>query len=229
MSQKRLIGLAMISAEYKIGRYLYYSELIRDFTSKKYLIAMVFAYFKRAKLTIRQFTRLNFFLALFLAHDMEEDEEELKHKFLPWVLGNSWRQKLPQFLKKREKFWRILEHRSVVSRKCCLELMSIQPANKVWQRERVERHAGANRQYPDKQKQYRTYNMPKQREEVKQHRICKKTVLNIYSAKDHNCSLNSLEDTDDSTNTNFHLSLSSSTSEASSSSLQSEPKTITLS
>ncbi|XP_076314847.1 uncharacterized protein LOC143227268 [Tachypleus tridentatus] len=192
----------------------------------KYLIAMVFAYFKRARLTIRQFTRLNFFLALFLAHDMEEDEEELKHNFLPWVLGSSWRQKLPQFLKKREKFWRILEHRSVVSRKCCLELMSIQPSHEVWQRERVESHAGANRQYPHKLHQYQICNMSKEREEKIQRGVCRKDVS---TTKAHSCSLNSVEDTDGSTITNFHLPLSSSTSEASSFSFQSEQKTITLS
>ena len=39
---------------------------------------MVFVYFKRASLNIMEYSPSNFFLALYLAHDIEEDVELYK-------------------------------------------------------------------------------------------------------------------------------------------------------
>ena len=59
-----------------------------------FLLAAAFVFFKRANLTLEEFTVKNLWLALFLAHDAEEDEEPRKWEMLPWALGAGWQHHL---------------------------------------------------------------------------------------------------------------------------------------
>ena len=108
---------------------------------------MVFTYFKRAKFNLQEYTLEHFYLALYLASDIEEDVDEYKYEIFPWALGNSWRSNFSGFLRKRDALLRRIGYRAIVSRKCCEEVMSFKAEHAAWKRERAEDHGGATRAY----------------------------------------------------------------------------------
>ena len=110
-----------------------------------YLLATVLVYFKRAGFSLSEYTSENFWRCLYLAHDQEEDEEELKWEMLAWALGDTWQLATPGFLVSKDNIWRRMDHRSLVSVKQCDQIMRIPGYASHWTRHRQRSHAGAVR------------------------------------------------------------------------------------
>ena len=105
---------------------------------------MVFIYFIRAELTPQEYTRENFFVALYLALDMEDDVEEFKFELFPWCLGKNWKKTYPLFLQSRDRLWKRIDYRALCSKATCDQIMTILPSP-IWSRVRSENHGGAIR------------------------------------------------------------------------------------
>ena len=59
----------------------------------------------------------------FLAHDMEEDDEEIKQEIFPWALGPRWKTTYKTLIKRRDILLKKMNFRSLVSNLTCLEVV----------------------------------------------------------------------------------------------------------
>ncbi|XP_065592115.1 speedy protein A-like [Cyrtonyx montezumae] len=119
----------------------------------KYLLAMTFVYLKRANLCNAEHMRLKIFAALYLAHTVEEEDDETKYEIFPWALGKNWRKLYPCFLKFRDLLWRRTGYRAIVSKRSCEKVMAFAPSHYIWRRGRPAHHSGARRAYAREQVQ----------------------------------------------------------------------------
>ncbi|XP_054257796.1 speedy protein A-like [Macrosteles quadrilineatus] len=119
----------------------------------KYLLSMVFVYFIRARLPLSDYTRLNFFVALYLAHDMEEDNEDLKIDFVDWGLGAAEKADVARFITLRDTMWMAMNYRACVSLRTCHEVMEVLGNGDLWKRERDPVHGGATRDNDQKERE----------------------------------------------------------------------------
>nr|XP_013008028.1 speedy protein E4-like [Cavia porcellus] len=104
--------------------------------SDKHLLAMVIAYFSRAGLFPWQYQRIHFFLALYLANDMEEDDQAPKVDIFLFLYD--WNlKKVPQFHKLRYQFICCMDWNLRVTREECEEIQAYDPALWVWNRDRA--------------------------------------------------------------------------------------------
>ncbi|XP_054312790.1 speedy protein E4-like [Pongo pygmaeus] len=104
--------------------------------SDKYLLAMVIAYFSRAGLFSWQYQRIHFFLALYLASDMEEDNQAPKQDIFSFLYGKNYSQR-PLFHKLRYQLLCSMRWRTWVSPEEMEEIQAYDPEHWVWARERT--------------------------------------------------------------------------------------------
>ena len=114
-----------------------------------YILATAFVFFKRANLTLEEFTVKNLWLAIYLAHDAEEDEEPRKWEMLPWALGDNWQHQLRSWETDKQEFWRRIKYRVLVTKEQCKQVMSLDPNHQAWSRRRAADHGGAKRMKRD--------------------------------------------------------------------------------
>ncbi|KAL3319799.1 hypothetical protein Ciccas_001530 [Cichlidogyrus casuarinus] len=107
----------------------------------KYTIAIIFTYFKRCKFTLIEYTRKNFFGCFYLAHDMEEDNEEWKYEIFPWVLGKNWDRHMKEFVKFKDTLLARLNYNTLVCLGSCMEILNSMRDHPVTKRERPAHHA----------------------------------------------------------------------------------------
>ncbi|XP_051829673.1 speedy protein E4 [Antechinus flavipes] len=104
--------------------------------SDKYLLAMIIAYFARAGRPSWQYQRLHFFLALYLANDMEEDRQGPKHGMFVFLYGQDRTQRA-KFQWLRAQLFRAIGWKAWVTREECEEIQAYQPGHWVWKRDRT--------------------------------------------------------------------------------------------
>ncbi|KAL6030928.1 hypothetical protein STEG23_033187 [Scotinomys teguina] len=117
-----------------VKKFLAWDKMLR--VSDKYLLAMVIAYFSRAGLFSWQFRPIHFFLALYLANDMEEDNQAPKQDMFYFLYGKSYAQR-PMFHKLRFQLIRSMGWRIWVSQEECEEIQAYNPELWVWSRDRT--------------------------------------------------------------------------------------------
>ncbi|KAM4772089.1 speedy protein 1-A-like [Rhinophrynus dorsalis] len=89
---------------------------------------------------------MNFFVALFLAGNMEEDLP-FRENIYPWALGMMWRHLRTYFHHIRRILWARMDFQARVTREECEQIMSENPNHWAWQRQRKEHHGWAIRNH----------------------------------------------------------------------------------
>uniref|UniRef100_H0XJM7 Speedy/RINGO cell cycle regulator family member E4 n=1 Tax=Otolemur garnettii TaxID=30611 RepID=H0XJM7_OTOGA len=105
--------------------------------SDKYLLSMVVEYFGRVGLPGHLYNRIHFFLALYIASDMEEDNPTSKRSIFQFLLGKDhWPDLYKEFLKLKVEFFHAMGHRAWVTPELCEEIQAQNPHHWVWSRVR---------------------------------------------------------------------------------------------
>ncbi|XP_007532235.1 putative speedy protein E7 [Erinaceus europaeus] len=105
--------------------------------SDKYLLSMVVEYFGRVGLPGHLYNRIHFFLALYIASDMEEDNPMSKRSIFQFLLGREhWPELYKEFLKLKIEFFHAMEYRAWVTPELCEEIQAQNPHHWVWGRVR---------------------------------------------------------------------------------------------
>ncbi|XP_053445330.1 putative speedy protein E7 [Nycticebus coucang] len=105
--------------------------------SDKYLLSMVVEYFGRVGLPGHLYNRIHFFLALYIASDMEEDDPTSKQSIFQFLLGEEhWPDLYKEFLNLRMEFFHAMGYRAWVTPELCEEIQAQNPHHWVWSRVR---------------------------------------------------------------------------------------------
>ncbi|XP_053780437.1 putative speedy protein-like protein 3 [Desmodus rotundus] len=102
-----------------------------------YLLSMVVEYFGRVQLPGHLYNRIHFFLALYIASDMEEDSPTSKRSIFQFLLGKEhWPELYKEFQKLKMEFFHAMEYQARVTQELCEEIQAQKPHHWVWRRKR---------------------------------------------------------------------------------------------
>nr|XP_048315821.1 putative speedy protein E9 [Myodes glareolus] len=103
----------------------------------KYLLSMVVEYFGRLGLPGHLYNRIHFFLALYIACDMEEDDPISKRSIFQFLLGtDTWQDLYKDFQRLQGEFLQVIDYRAWLTRQECEEIQNQNPHHWVWSRVR---------------------------------------------------------------------------------------------
>ncbi|ELK26072.1 Putative speedy protein-like protein 3 [Myotis davidii] len=103
----------------------------------QYLLSMVVEYFGRVGLPGHLYNKIHFFLALYIASDMEEDNPTAKCSIFQFLLGREhWLELYREFLGLKVKFFHAMGHQAWVTQEICEEIQARNPHHWVWGRGR---------------------------------------------------------------------------------------------
>ncbi|KAB0383844.1 hypothetical protein FD755_005761 [Muntiacus reevesi] len=120
--------------DHVIKRFLAWDRNLK--VSDKYLLAMVIAYFSRAGLFSWQYQRIHFFIALYLASKMEEDNHDPKQIIFSFLYGRNHSQR-PLFHKLLFQFICSMNWKMRVTQEECEKIQAAHPRLWVWDRDRA--------------------------------------------------------------------------------------------
>ncbi|XP_059957790.1 speedy protein E4-like [Mesoplodon densirostris] len=144
MKLKRQRVSSVLPEHHKVFKWMLEDPVVKKFlawdknleVSDKYLLSMVIAYFSRAGLFSWQFQRIHFFIALYVASDMEENNQAPKQAIVSFLYGkNSSQHAL--FHKLRSQFIRFMGWKAWVTREECEQIQAFDPELWVWGRDRA--------------------------------------------------------------------------------------------
>uniref|UniRef100_A0A6I8N014 Speedy protein E4-like n=1 Tax=Ornithorhynchus anatinus TaxID=9258 RepID=A0A6I8N014_ORNAN len=139
-------GIPTLRENFEVFVQLMDDPLVRKFLrmdkyflmSDKYMLSMVVAYFIRAGRPVYQYKRFHFFLALYLANDMEQNVFVSKKVMLPFAFGYKVKAK-ERFIFRylRLKFFEAIGGEASVPPEECEEIMAQDPFYWAWCRDRI--------------------------------------------------------------------------------------------
>ncbi|XP_069618488.1 speedy protein 1-B-like [Ranitomeya imitator] len=138
--EERAAFAALLEEEY-IRRFLARDSCLK--ISDKYLLAMVFTYFRRAGLRSSEYGTF-FFPALFLANQFEEDVP-YQQEIYRWALRWTWSMTKDRLLQFRNVLLTRMGFRAWVDRATCDLIMAQDPDHWAWKRDRNIHHSWAIR------------------------------------------------------------------------------------
>lgn len=110
-----------------------------------YLISVALIYLLRARYTFQQFTFFNLMVALYLAHEVEE-EDWINCHMRPDLIRSAFgshsinEESYRLFMKKKERLWKALQYNVIVKREESDAVMyRLMRENRIWQRMRSSR------------------------------------------------------------------------------------------
>ncbi|XP_036600010.1 putative speedy protein-like protein 3 [Trichosurus vulpecula] len=103
----------------------------------KYLLSIVVEYFGRVRLPAYTYNRIHFFVALFIANQIEEDDMKSKFNMMPALFGKRlWRNLYHDFRRIQRQFIVAMNWRVLVTCQICDEIQAQAPTHWVWDRDR---------------------------------------------------------------------------------------------